>query len=92
MTTHWVCVAHRFLVPPVACSERGEGDGSAARHTEKEPKHPTLTTTNLALADRLALPADACPGCGRSWDRDLEPSGGRSCPDCTRTADREAAL
>lgn len=54
MKTYWLCVAARWSVPPVACTERGEGDAGAARHAEKHPKHPTFTTTIQATADRLA--------------------------------------
>ena len=56
MRTYWVCVAARWAVPPVDCDARGEGDGGAARHTERDPKQPTLTTTRLELADAMALP------------------------------------
>ncbi|WP_275743842.1 hypothetical protein [Nocardioides sp. YIM 152315] len=53
MTTYWICVAHRFAIPPTACTARGENDKGAADHTAAT-KHPTLTTTRRALADRLA--------------------------------------
>jgi hypothetical protein len=55
MTTYWVCTAH-VTDPTVCCGARGEGDAGAARHTERAPKHSTLTTTRRALADELAGP------------------------------------
>lgn len=61
MTQHWVCVASRWLVPPVPCDARGTGDSGAARHTEKAPHHPTFTTTNLAAANALAATPNGRP-------------------------------
>lgn len=58
MTTFWVCVAHRWAVPPVECGARGTGDSGANAHTQRAPHHPTLTTTSRTLADRLAGPTD----------------------------------
>lgn len=57
MTTYWICAEH-LRDPSVRCGARGEGDASAARHTERAPKHSTLTTTRRELADQLAGPTD----------------------------------
>jgi hypothetical protein len=57
METFWICTAH-VTDPTVHCGARGEGDSGAARHTERAPKHSTLTTTRRELADRLAGPTD----------------------------------
>lgn len=61
LTTFWVCVAHRWAVPPTNCQARGTGDAGAARHTQREPKHPTLTTTRRELADKYAAPGEETP-------------------------------
>lgn len=54
IATYWVCVSARWSVPPQPCTEHGEGDADARKHTEKHPMHPTVTTTRRELADRLA--------------------------------------
>lgn len=55
LRTYWICTEH-MRDPSVVCGARGEGDSSAARHTERAPKHSTLTTTCRDVADRLAGP------------------------------------
>lgn len=55
IATYWVCVAARWAVPAEACTEHGEGDTGARKHTENHPNHPTVTTTRRELADRLAM-------------------------------------
>lgn len=57
MRTFWICTAH-VTDPAVRCGARGEGDSGAKAHTERSPKHSTLTTTRQELADRLAGPTD----------------------------------
>lgn len=53
LTTHWVCVAARWAVPPTPCPERGLNDKGAEKHI-LTTGHPTVTTTRIELADRLA--------------------------------------
>lgn len=55
LRTFWICTEH-LRDPSVRCGARGEGDAGAARHTERAPKHSTLTTTRRELADRFAGP------------------------------------
>ena len=58
LPTYWICVAHRWAVPPINCGAHGNGDRTAAAHTEKDPHHPTVTTTSRELAERLAQPQE----------------------------------
>lgn len=66
LQTYWVCVAHRFAVPPTECDARGDKYTAADKHT-RETNHPIVTTTRQELADRLAWrpdgTADLCSWC-----------------------------
>jgi hypothetical protein len=55
MNVYWVCMAHRWVVPPIECDARGNGTTAAGKHTE-DTHHPTVTTTHEDFADRLAEP------------------------------------
>lgn len=57
MNTQWVCVAHRFAVPPVECGARGDAYTKGDQHCI-DTGHPIVTTTVQDLADRLAGPTD----------------------------------
>lgn len=57
MRTLWICTEH-LRDATVVCGARGEGDSGAARHTERDPRHATLTTTSQDLADRFAGPTE----------------------------------
>lgn len=55
LRTYWVCVAHRWAVPPVECGAHGDTYATADRHT-RETGHPIVTTTRRELTERLASP------------------------------------
>lgn len=53
--TFWVCVAHRWSVPPADCGARGTAYTAGDKHC-KDTRHPILTTTRRELADKYAGP------------------------------------
>ena len=87
LPTLWVCVAHRFAVPPVECGARGDKYTAGDKHC-KDTGHPIVTTTVQHLADRLAMPStsDLCSWCAAEKHERCRGADACGCPCNERSA------